>query len=346
MRVDDFDYYLPQELIAQHPAERRDGSRLLVVHRDTGLLEHRQFPDMLEYLRPGDCLVMNDSRVIPARLRGFKQSTGAKAEFLLLSPNEDGSWNALVRPGKKLKPGDIVRFSDAPFLEAEIEAYGPGDEGIRRVRFRHDGVFMEVLEQVGAVPLPPYIDREAEPEDRQRYQTVYSRFDGSVAAPTAGLHFTEELLQRAREQGVETAFVTLHVGIGTFRPVKTETVEAHHMHFEEYEISPETAETINRCKAAGGRIIAVGTTSVRTLESNADEAGRVTPCRASTDIFIYPGYRFKIIDALFTNFHLPKSTLLMLISAFYDREAVLELYRVAVQERYRFFSYGDSTLFL
>lgn len=345
MNIQDFDYHLPQELIAQKPADKRDASRLLVVHRDTGVLEHRHFYNVLEYLEPGDCLVLNDSRVLPARLFGIKAGTGAKIEFLLIKRIEDDLWETMVRPGKRLKPGDWVEFS--PDFQAEILDYGP--DGTRVVKFHYQGIFMERLEELGNMPLPPYIQRESRQEDRTRYQTVYCREDGSVAAPTAGLHFTEELLRQAEEKGVEIAYVTLHVGIGTFRPVKCEKIEEHQMHFEEYHITRENADKINRVKAAGGRIVSVGTTSTRTLESAAvltDGRYAVNEGEGNTGIFIYPGYEFKMIDALITNFHLPKSTLLMLISALYEREKILEVYDTAVKERYRFFSYGDAMLIL
>lgn len=345
MNIQDFDYHLPQELIAQKPADKRDASRLLVVHRDTGALEHRHFYDVLEYLSPGDCLVLNDSRVLPARLLGTKEGTGAKIEFLLIKRIEGDVWETMVKPGKRLKPGDWVGFS--PDFRAEILDYGP--DGTRLVKFHYQGIFMERLEELGNMPLPPYIQRESQQEDKARYQTVYCREDGSVAAPTAGLHFTEELLKRAQEKGIEIAYVTLHVGIGTFRPVKCENIEDHQMHFEEYHITRENAEKINRVKAAGGRIVSVGTTSTRTLESAAIMGpGRyvIEEGAGSTGIFIYPGYEFKMVDALITNFHLPKSTLLMLISALYDREKILEIYDTAVKESYRFFSYGDAMLIL
>ncbi len=342
MQITDFDYYLPEELIAQYPSQKRDESRLLAVHRDSGAVEHRTFYDIIDYLNPGDCLVMNDSRVIPARLFGVKADTGAKAEFLLIKRMEGDKWEAMVRPGRRLKPGSTVVFSDEPEhrFAAEILEYAEG--GTRIVSFDYDGDFHDRLDEFGHIPLPPYISRSDEALDRQMYQTVYSREEGSVAAPTAGLHFTEELLERIREKGVYTAYVTLHVGIGTFRPVKCDTVEEHHMHFEEYEITQENADIINRAKAAGGRIISVGTTSTRTMESAADGNGFLPACSGSTDIFIYPGYRFKIVDALITNFHLPKSTLLMLISALYDREKILEIYKEAVEMKYSFFSYGDA----
>ena len=345
MKIDDFDYELPEELIAQKPSARREDARLMVVHRDTGRTEDRHFYDILDYLHEGDCLVMNDSRVIPARLFGTKEKTGARVEFLLIKRTEGDRWETMVRPGRRLKPGDTVIFSEDPLMKAHIEDYG--NDGTRIVRFEYDGIFMERLEEIGSMPLPPYIERMAGEEDKDRYQTVYCREDGSVAAPTAGLHFTEEILQKAQEKGIETIYVTLHVGIGTFRPVKCENVEDHSMHFEEYHISEESAERINRAKREGRRIISVGTTSTRTLESAAfyDETHgcmQVKSGAASTGIFIYPGYEFRIVDSLITNFHLPKSTLLMLISALYDREKILDVYRQAIDKRYRFFSYGDA----
>lgn len=339
MNISDFDYTLPLELIAQHPADKRDESRLLAVHRESGEIEHRHFYDIIDYLKPGDCLVMNNSKVLPARLFGVKEKTGAKVEFLLIKRIEGDLWESMVRPGRKLHPGDVVSFGEGR-LRAEITGYG--DDGTRRVRFLYEGVFLELLEELGKIPLPPYIDRDNEKEDKERYQTVYCREEGSVAAPTAGLHFTEDLLARIREKGVKTAFVTLHVGIGTFRPVKCETVEEHKMHFEEYHVDEENAQIINETKREGGRIISVGTTSTRTLESGADQNGELKAGWGSTGIFIYPGYRFKIVDSLITNFHLPKSTLLMLISALYDREKILDIYKIAVREKYRFFSYGDA----
>ena len=348
MKIDDFDYELPEELIAQSPCEERDQCRLMVLDRSKKSIEHRIFSDVLSYLREGDLLVVNDSRVIPARLFGVKEGTGARVEFLLSKRVEGDTWETLVRPGRRLKPGDAVSFGEGK-LKAEITGYGEG--GTRIVRFLYDGIFMERLEELGKMPLPPYIERESTEEDKELYQTVYALHDGSVAAPTAGLHFTEELLARVREMGVEIARVTLHVGIGTFRPVKVENVEEHHMHFEEYEISEENAEMINRAVLEGRRIISVGTTSTRTLESAAylDEASGkylVRAGHASTGIFIYPGYEFKVVKALITNCHLPKSTLIMLISALYDREEILKAYREAVKERYRFFSYGDAMLIL
>ncbi len=343
MNVSDFDYELPLELIAQQPSETRDGCRLLVVHRDTGLLEHRHFYDVLDYLNPGDCLVFNDSRVIPARLFGVREKTGAHIEFLLSRRLEGDRWETLVRPGRRVRPGDTIVFGDG---ELKAHVLSNSDGGTRIVEFEYDGIFMEILEKIGSMPLPPYIERAADESDKDRYQNVYARIEGSVAAPTAGLHFTPELIEKAREKGIKTAFVTLHVGIGTFRPVKVERVEDHHMHFEEYTVSPEAAEIINDTKKAGGRIICVGTTSCRTVESASTDDGIVHPGSSSTGIFIYPGYRYKVLDCLITNFHLPKSTLMMLVSALYDREKVLEAYKVAVEEKYRFFSYGDAMLLL
>lgn len=352
MKISDFDYYLPEELIAQKPADRRECSRLLVVHRDTGKIEHRHFYDIIDYLKAGDCLVLNNSKVLPARLYGVKEKTGAKVEFLLIKRIEGDTWETMVRPGRKLKPGDIVVFSQEPLLKATIKDFGT--DGTRIVDFEYDGVFMERLEEIGSMPLPPYIERSSDSEDRDRYQTVYCREEGSVAAPTAGLHFTEELLKKAEDKGVELVYVTLHVGIGTFRPVKCENIEDHTMHFEEYSISEESAEVINRAKREGRRIISVGTTSTRTVESAAyfdadaqtadGKAGcwQVRSGEGSTGIFIYPGYEFRIIESLITNFHLPKSTLLMLISALYDREKILAVYDEAVKQKYRFFSYGDA----
>ncbi len=345
MHINDFDYELPQELIAQTPAEKRDFSRLMVVHRNSGEVEHKHFYDIVDYLKEGDCLVLNNSKVLPARLYGKKEGTGANVEFLLIKRIEGDTWETMVKPGKRLKPGDAVSFSEEKLFRAVIEDYG--EDGTRIVRFEYEGIFLERLEELGKMPLPPYIERENNSEDKDRYQTVYAKKEGSVAAPTAGLHFTPELLKKARAKGVKLAYVTLHVGIGTFRPVKVENIEEHHMHFEEYFIDEETAKTINDTVKAGGRIVSVGTTSTRTVESAAiydEETGKylVKAGHGSTGIFIYPGYEFKIIDALITNFHLPKSTLLMLISALYNREDILRVYRIAVEERYRFFSYGDA----
>ena len=350
MRVDDFDYKLPEELIAQKPLDKRDECRLMVVNRKEGSIEHKRFNDLLKYLKPGDCLVLNNSKVIPARLFGIKENTGAKIEFLLIKQVEgEDLWETMVRPGKRLKPGDRVIFSQEKNESLVGEIVGNGSDGTRIAKFTYDGVFMERLEELGLMPLPPYIDRPATEEDKDTYQTVYCKIDGSVAAPTAGLHFTEEMLERIQVMGVNLAYLTLHVGIGTFRPVKVEEVSDHHMHFEEYYISEETANIINKTKELGGRIISVGTTSTRTMESAAyfDEDKKMFFIRAgsgSTDIFIYPGYEFKMVDGLITNFHLPKSTLIMLISALYDREKILEAYTEAVKEKYRFFSYGDAML--
>ncbi len=358
MHINDFDYNLPEELIAQTPAEKRDFSRLLVVHRAGGTVEHKHFYDIVDYLKEGDCLVLNNSKVLPARMFGVKEGTGAKVEFLLIKRIEGDTWETMVRPGKRLKVGDSVLFGAE--LDKEGRLIGPkpgklfratvkdyGEDGTRIVEFEYDGIFMERLEELGEMPLPPYIDRRNNSEDKDRYQTVYCKNEGSVAAPTAGLHFTDELLQKARDKGVKIAYVTLHVGIGTFRPVKVEKIEDHHMHFEEYFVEEEAAKTINDTILAGGRIVSVGTTSTRTVESAAafDEASGkylVQAGSGSTGIFIYPGYEFKIIKSLITNFHLPKSTLLMLISALYNREDILRVYDIAVKERYRFFSYGDA----
>lgn len=354
MHIDDFDYNLPEELIAQTPAEKRDFSRLLVVHRNDGSIEHKHFYDIIDYLHEGDCLVLNNSKVLPARLFGVKEGTGAKVEFLLIKRIEGDTWETMVRPGRRLKVGDTVLFGTNGAAEqkegdrrfkATIKDYG--EDGTRIVEFEYDGIFMERLEELGEMPLPPYIERRNNSEDKDRYQTVYCKNEGSVAAPTAGLHFTDELLEKAKEKGVKIAYVTLHVGIGTFRPVKVEKVEDHHMHFEEYFVEEEAAKTINDTILQGGRIVSVGTTSTRTVESAAefDEASGkylVKTGAGSTGIFIYPGYEFKIIKSLITNFHLPKSTLLMLISALYNREAILDVYDIAVREKYRFFSYGDA----
>ena len=344
MHINEFDYELPVDLIAQYPAEKRENARLMVIHRDSGTIEHRRFYDILDYLSPGDCLVMNNSKVLPARLIGNKETTGIEVEFLLLKRKQGDVWEAMVRPGRRLKPGDRVRFSEEPLLCATILDYG--DDGTRIVEFKYEGIFLEILEKVGRMPLPPYIQRESGERDRERYQTVYCKIEGSVAAPTAGLHFTGELLDRIKAKGVHLAYVTLHVGIGTFRPVKCENIEEHRMHFEEYWIDEETADLINKTKASGGKIFSVGTTSTRTLESAASEDGTVRAGHGNTDIFIYPGFKFRVIDSQITNFHLPKSTLLMLVSAFYDREKILEAYKLAVKERYRFFSYGDAMLLL
>lgn len=347
MHINDFDYELPDELIAQKPQKERDKCRLMVLKRETTGIEHKTFFEILDYLKEGDCLLLNDSKVIPARLYGTKSGTGAKIEFLLIKRIDGDVWETMVRPGKRLKPGDCVVFSEdaGKKLTADILDYGDG--GTRIVRLNYDGILMERLEETGSMPLPPYIERPSNDEDKDDYQTVYCHDEGSVAAPTAGLHFTNELLDKAKSKGVKLAFVTLHVGIGTFRPVKCDNIEEHHMHFEEYSVSEETAKIVNETILSGGRIISVGTTSTRTAESAAylDETSGKYLIKAgpgSTDIFIYPGYKFKIINSLITNFHLPKSTLLMLISALYDREHILLAYEEAVREKYRFFSYGDA----
>ena len=340
MNVLEFDYDLPEELIAQEPLEIRDSCKLMVIHRNDGKLEHKTFSDIIDYLNPGDCLVLNNSKVIPARLFGVKKSTGVNVEFLLSKKVEENTWETLVRPGRRIKPGDVIEFGDGK-LVATVKAYS--DEGTRIVEFSHDGDFMDILEELGKMPLPPYITREAKAEDSFNYQTVYAKEAGSVAAPTAGFHFTPDLLQAIIEKGVDVVFVTLHVGIGTFRPVKVDVVEDHKMHFEHYSVSEGAADNINEVKKRGGRIIAVGTTACRTLESATDENGIIHAGSADTGIFIYPGYKFKIVDNLITNFHLPKSTLIMLVSALYNKDKIIEAYKIAVEQKYRFFSYGDAT---
>lgn len=347
MHINDFDYELPEELIAQKPQKDRDKCRLMVLRRSDNSIEHRHFFDILEYLKEGDCLLLNDSKVIPARLYGIKEGTGARIEFLLIKRIEGDTWETMVRPGKRLKPGDSVLFSDEEGKKLRAEILDYGEDGTRIVKMEYDGILMERLEEIGSMPLPPYISRPSNDEDKDDYQTVYCHEEGSVAAPTAGLHFTTELLEKAKQKGVKIAFVTLHVGIGTFRPVKCETIEDHHMHFEEYSVSEETAEIVNETILSGGRVISVGTTSTRTAESAAcfdEKSGKylLKAGSGSTDIFIYPGYEFKIIESLITNFHLPKSTLMMLVSALYDREHILKAYDEAVREEYRFFSYGDA----
>lgn len=339
MNVKDYDYDLPEELIAQDPLEDRSSSRLMVLDRQTGDVEHRHFTDILEYLHPGDCLVINNTKVIPARLFGVKEDTQAKIEVLLLKRKENDIWETLVKPGKKAKPGTKLVFGDG-LLTAEV--VDVVEEGNRLIQFHYDGIFEEILDQLGQMPLPPYITHQL--KDKNRYQTVYAKYDGSAAAPTAGLHFTKELLQKVKDMGVDIAEVTLHVGLGTFRPVKVENVLDHHMHSEFYMVSQEAADKINRAKESGHRVIAVGTTSTRTLEATADENGRLHETSGWTEIFIYPGYQFKVIDALITNFHLPQSTLVMLVSALAGREHVLHAYEIAVKERYRFFSFGDAML--
>jgi S-adenosylmethionine:tRNA ribosyltransferase-isomerase len=341
MDVKDFYYDLPEELIAQDPLEKRSNSRLMVLDKKSGDVYHRHFYDIKEYLKPGDCLVVNNTKVIPARLYGSRENTGGKVEILLLKRVSDDVWETLVKPGKKARVGDRIEFGEG-LLKAEI--IDVVEEGNRLVRFEYEGIFEEILDQLGQMPLPPYITHEL--KDKDRYQTVYAKYDGSAAAPTAGLHFTKELLQEIKDMGVNIAEVTLHVGLGTFRPVKVENVLDHHMHSEFYMISQEAADVINATKDNGGRVISVGTTSTRTLESAADENGRLTEKSGWTEIFIYPGYKFKVIDALITNFHLPESTLVMLVSALAGREHVLAAYAKAVEEKYRFFSFGDAMLIM
>ena len=336
MKKSDFYFDLPEELIAQTPLQRRDGSRLMRLSRESGAIEHRHFYELPELLREGDCLVLNDSRVLPARLLGTR-SSGGSVELVLLRDLGEGRWECLSRPGRKTKPGTELSFGDGE-LTATVTAVTDG--GNRIVQFHYDGIFLEILERLGKMPLPPYI--KADLRDPERYQTVYSRETGSAAAPTAGLHFTKELLAEIEERGVRIAYVTLHVGLGTFRPVKEEEIEDHPMHAEFCVIPEETARIVNETKRAGGRVIAVGTTSCRTLESFAAEDGSLTESSGWTDIFIYPGYRFKCVDALITNFHLPESTLIMLVSALAGREQILNAYRIAVEEKYRFFSFGDA----
>ena len=337
MKTSDFDFYLPEELIAQTPLERRDSSRLLTLDKCTGEIAHRHFYELPQLLRPGDCLVLNNSRVLPARLIGHRLPGGGACEVLLLTDKGDGLWECLVRPGRKLKPGAQVSFGEG-HLTATVEAEASG--GNRLVRFHYQGIFLEVLEELGKMPLPPYIKEEL--QDNERYQTVYSKTPGSAAAPTAGLHFTPELLRQIQEMGVKLCYVTLHVGLGTFRPVKAEDISEHEMHSEYCMIPEETARTINETKRNGGRVICVGTTSCRTVESFGAEDGTLKESAGWTSIFIYPGYRFKVLDALVTNFHLPQSTLIMLVSALAGREHVLSAYEEAVKERYRFFSFGDA----
>lgn len=337
MKTSDFNYDLPEELIAQFPIKDRSSSRLMVVDKKTGEIEHKVFKDIIDYLEEGDCLVLNDTRVIPARLIGSKVETGGKIEFLLLKRNEDDTWETLVKPGKRAKIGSKFSFGDGKLI---AEVVGMGDDGARIVKFEYEGIFEEVLDELGNMPLPPYITEKL--EDRERYQTVYSKHNGSAAAPTAGLHFTDDLLKQIRDKGVEEAFVTLHVGLGTFRPVKVDDVLEHKMHSEYYMVSQEAADKINRAKEKGKRVICVGTTSCRTIESAADNNGVLKATSGWTDIFIYPGYKFKLMDNLITNFHLPESTLIMLVSALSTRENILNAYEEAVKERYRFFSFGDA----
>lgn len=341
MKKSDFYFDLPERLIAQHPLEQRDSSRLLVVDRKTGTFSHRHFTDLLDYLQPGDCLVMNNSRVIPARLMGSAEGRTTPIEVVLLNDKGDGVWECLTRPGKKTRPGTKLSFGDG-LLTGVVESVNQED-GNRMIRFQYEGVFLELLDKLGTMPLPPYIKEKL--EDQERYQTVYSKTPGSAAAPTAGLHFTKELLAKIQEKGVKLAFVTLHVGLGTFRPVKAEEITDHVMHSEFYTMDEETARVINETRESGHDIFAVGTTACRTLETIADDDGRVRAQSGWTDIFIYPGYRFKAIDHLITNFHLPESTLMMLISAFAGRELVMDAYEEAIRQEYRFFSFGDSCLF-
>ena len=337
MKLTDFSYELPQELIAQDPLENRESSRLMVLDRKTGSIEHKVFRDVIDYLNPGDCLVINDTKVIPARLMGVKEDTKAGIEVLLLKRKTGNVWETLVRPGKKARPGCRISFGDGLLTGEVIDVV---EDGNRLIRFEFEGVFEEILDQLGEMPLPPYITHKL--QDRNRYQTVYAKNDGSAAAPTAGLHFTNDLLDRIEKKGITVVRVTLHVGLGTFRPVKVDNILEHHMHSEYIHVTKEAADTINRIHEKGGRVIAVGTTSLRTLESAVDEQGKIRPASEETDIFIYPGYQFKAVDALITNFHLPESTLLMLVSALAGREKILNAYRIAIQEKYRFFSFGDA----
>lgn len=337
MNVSDFDYELPEELIAQDPIEDRSSSRLLMLDKKTGAIEHHIFRDIIDALNPGDCLVINNTRVIPARLLGVKEDTGAAIEVLLLKRRDNDIWETLVKPGKKMKLGAVVSFGDGILKGIVVDVV---EEGNRLIQFSYEGIFEEILDQLGQMPLPPYITHRL--EDKSRYQTVYAKYDGSAAAPTAGLHFTKELLASIREKGVNIAEVTLHVGLGTFRPVKADVVEEHHMHSEYYSVNPETADLINTTRKNGGRIIAVGTTSCRTLESASTPDGVLHAGDGWTEIFIYPGYQFHVVDALITNFHLPKSTLMMLVSALAGRDHIMNAYAEAVKDRYRFFSFGDA----
>ena len=339
LKTSDFYFDLPEELIAQDPLEDRSSSRLLMLNKETGKTEHHIFKEVIDYLNPGDCLVLNNTKVIPARLLGVKEDTGAAVEVLLLKRHEGDVWETLVKPGKKCRPGARLSFGDG-ILKAEVLEVV--EEGNRLIHFEYEGIWEEVLDSLGEMPLPPYITHKL--QDKNRYQTVYAKYEGSAAAPTAGLHFTPELLKQIEDKGVDIAYVTLHVGLGTFRPVKVDNILEHHMHSEYYQISQEAAEKINRAKDNGHRVICVGTTSTRTVESAADENGRLQECCDNTEIFIYPGYKFKVLDALITNFHLPESTLVMLVSALAGRENVLNAYKEAVTERYRFFSFGDAML--
>lgn len=337
MKTKDFDFYLPEELIAQDPLEDRSSSRLLLLDKESGTIEHKIFKDIIDYINPGDCLVLNDTKVIPARLIGQKVGTGAQVELLLLKRREDDIWETLVKPGKKAKIGAEILFGEG-LLKATVINIIEG--GNRLVKFNYQGIFEEILDQLGQMPLPPYITHKL--MDKNRYQTVYAKYDGSAAAPTAGLHFTKELLEQIRSKGITIANVTLHVGLGTFRPVKENNILEHHMHSEYYHIDGKEAEKINNTKKNGGRVICVGTTSCRTIESAADETGLLKECSGNTEIFIYPGYQFKVLDALITNFHLPESTLIMLVSALGGRDSILNAYKTAVENQYRFFSFGDA----
>lgn len=337
MDLKDFNYDLPEELIAQDPLEDRSSSRLMVLHKDTGRIEHKIFRDIIDYLNPGDCLVINDTKVIPARLMGIKEDTGAAIEVLLLKRNADDVWECLVKPGKKARTGARIVFGEGLLVGEIVDVI---EDGNRMIKFHYEGIFEEILDKLGQMPLPPYITHKL--QDKNRYQTVYARNEGSAAAPTAGLHFTKELLEKIKEKGVNVVSITLHVGLGTFRPVKVDKIEEHHMHTETFNISKEAADTINRARAVGGRVIAVGTTSCRTLESAAADDGTIPARSGDTDIFIYPGYKFKAIDCLITNFHLPESTLIMLVSALAGRDNIMNAYETAVKERYRFFSFGDA----
>ena len=337
MKTSDFNFELPEELIAQDPLEDRSASRLLVLNKETGETEHKIFKDIIDLVNPGDCLVLNNTKVIPARLLGVKEDTGAHVEVFLLKKLSKDTWETLVKPGKKLKPGARVIFGDGLLTATILDTM---EEGIRKVLFEYDGIFEEVLDKLGEMPLPPYITHKL--KDRDRYQTVYARYDGSAAAPTAGLHFTKELLASLEAKGVRIAYVTLHVGLGTFRPVKVDDVANHHMHSEHYVITGEAADIINTTKENGGRVICVGTTSCRTIESAADDTGKVIPGENDTQIFIYPGYSFKVLDALITNFHLPESTLVMLVSALAGKDNIMKAYKEAIDLRYRFFSFGDA----
>lgn len=341
MLLSDYDYYLPEELIAQDPLEKRSDSRMMVLDRETGEFTHKHFYDLLDYLEEGDCLVINNTKVIPARLFGARENTGGKVELLLLNRKTDTDWETLVKPGKKARVGDVIEFGEG-LLKAEVIDVLP--DGNRIVRFHFEGIFEEILDKLGEMPIPPYIHHQL--KERERYNTVYAKYDGSAAAPTAGLHFTQELLQKVKDKGVDIAEVTLHVGLGTFRPVKEENVLEHEMHSEYYQVTEEAAEKINKAKRNGHRVFSVGTTSTRTIETVAEADGTMKAASGWTQIFIYPGYKFKVIDGLITNFHLPKSTLIMLVSALAGREHVLNAYEEAVREKYRFFSFGDAMLLL